>query len=66
MMMKVRLPGTNEGTSPESKAVAYYHLGRIAQAQGDVRKARLMVSKAVAENPSHAEAQALLRDLKVT
>jgi tetratricopeptide (TPR) repeat protein len=64
MMVKVRLPGTNEGTSPESKAVAYYHLSRIAQAQGDVRKARLMVSKAVSENPAHAEAQTLLRELK--
>jgi tetratricopeptide (TPR) repeat protein len=64
MMMKVRLPGSTEGTTPESKAVAYYHLGRIAQAQGDFRKARLMVSKAVSENPGHAEAQALLRDLR--
>jgi hypothetical protein len=64
-MMRLRTPGSNEGASAESKAVAYYHLSRIAQMQGDVRKARLMASKAVSENPNHAEAQALLRELRV-
>jgi tetratricopeptide (TPR) repeat protein len=64
-MMKLKPPGGNEGTSTESKAVAYYHLSRIAQAQGDVRKARLMASKAVSENPDHADAQALLKELRV-
>jgi tetratricopeptide (TPR) repeat protein len=62
-MMKVRQPGGTEGASTESKAVAYYHLSRIAQAEGDLRKARLMASKAVGENPRHAEAQELLREL---
>jgi tetratricopeptide (TPR) repeat protein len=64
-MMKLKQPGTVEGASAESKAVAYYHLSRIAQAQGDIRKARLMASKAVSENPNHAEAQALLKDLRI-
>jgi golgin subfamily B member 1 len=64
-MKKLKTPGTLEGASAESKAVAYYHLSRIAQAQGDVRKARLMASKAVSENPNHAEAQALLKELRV-
>ncbi|MBM4364459.1 MAG: hypothetical protein FJ104_17405, partial [Deltaproteobacteria bacterium] len=63
-MMKPRQVGSTEGSSPEAKAVAYYHLARIARAQGDVRKARLMISKAVSENPAHAEAQALLRELR--
>jgi tetratricopeptide (TPR) repeat protein len=64
-MMRVKQPGSPEGASAESKAVAYYHLSRIAQSQGDVRRARLMASKAVSENPNHAEAQALLRDLRI-
>jgi hypothetical protein len=38
-------------------------LARIAETQGDVRRARLMASKAVSENPNHAEAQALLQEL---
>jgi tetratricopeptide (TPR) repeat protein len=63
-MMKVRQPGSTEGASAESKAVAYYHLGRIARASGDVRKARLMASKAVSENPHHEDAQALLEELR--
>jgi tetratricopeptide (TPR) repeat protein len=63
-MMKLRQHGATEGASAESKAVAYYHLGRIAQAEGDIRKARLMASKAVGENPGHVEAQELLKELK--
>jgi tetratricopeptide (TPR) repeat protein len=63
-MMKLRQHGATEGASAESKAVAYYHLGRIAQAEGDIRKARLMASKAVGENPGHMEAQELLKELK--
>ena len=63
-MMKVRQPGTAEGASAESKAVAYYHLSRIAQEDGDIRRARLMASKAIGENPGHKEAQELLKELK--
>jgi tetratricopeptide (TPR) repeat protein len=65
-MMKLRLPGSNEGASAESKAVAYYHLSRIAQSQGDIKKARLLATKAVSENPSHSEAQALLKELRAS
>lgn len=64
-MMKLKVPGATEGASAESKAVAYYHLSRIAQSQGDIKKARLMATKAVSENPNHAEAQALLKELRV-
>lgn len=63
-MMKLKQAPSNEGASAESKAVSYYHLSRIAQDQGDVRKARLMASKALTENPNHTEAQALLAELK--
>ncbi len=62
-MMRPKVAGSNEGASAEAKAVAYYHLARIAETQGDVRRARLMASKAVSENPNHAEAQALLQEL---
>jgi tetratricopeptide (TPR) repeat protein len=65
-MMKLRAPGSNEGASAESKAVAYYHLSRIAQSQGDIKKARLMCTKAVSENPNHSEAVALLKELRVS
>lgn len=64
-MMKTRKDGGAEGASAESKAVAYYSLSRVAQDQGDFRRARLMASKALTENPAHAEAQALLKDLRV-
>jgi tetratricopeptide (TPR) repeat protein len=63
-MMKARQEGGSEGATGDSKAVAYYHLSRIAHAQGDVRKARLMASKAVSENPNHEDAQALLEELR--
>ena len=63
-MMKLKQPGSGEGTSAESRAVAYYHLSRIAKANGDMRKARLMASKAVSENPNHEDAQALLEELR--
>jgi tetratricopeptide (TPR) repeat protein len=62
-MMRPKIAGSNEGASAEAKAVGYYHLARIAETQGDVRRARLMASKAVSENPNHAEAQALLQEL---
>ncbi|HEX3595190.1 MAG TPA: hypothetical protein VHU80_08815, partial [Polyangiaceae bacterium] len=65
-MMKLRQPGGTEGASADSKAVAYYHMSRLARAEGDIRKARLMASKAVGENPNHQEAQELLRELKAT
>ena len=50
-MMKVRQLGATDGASAESKAVAYYHLSRIAQADGDIRRARLMASKAIGRTP---------------
>jgi tetratricopeptide (TPR) repeat protein len=64
-MMRLRQPGGTEGASADAKAVAYYHLSRIAQAEGDIRKARLMASKAVSENPGHAEAHAILKELRL-
>ena len=61
-LMKI-LPGP-EGTTGAAKALAYYHLGRFAEAQGDRRKARLMVEKAVSEDPHLEIARTLLDELR--
>lgn len=63
-MMKAAPPGSTEGVTSASRAVAYYHLGDIARSQGDMRKARLMVEKAVSEDPSFEAARALLEQLR--
>jgi len=64
-MMKVLPSGADGGgTTAASKALAYYHLGRIAEAQGDRRRAKLMVEKAVAEDPNLEMARALLEQLR--
>jgi tetratricopeptide (TPR) repeat protein len=46
------------------KADAQYHLAVLAQRQGDVRKAKILCSKALQENSEHEEATALLATLK--
>jgi tetratricopeptide (TPR) repeat protein len=63
-MMKAAPAGSTEGITPASRALAYYHLGDIAKSQGDVRKARLMVEKAVSEDPSLEKARSLLEELR--
>lgn len=47
-----------------SKADVYYYLGDIAAKTDDKRKAISMLERAVAEDKSHAEAAALLAELK--
>src|SRR5262249_53676124 len=63
-LMKGATAGSSEGSTPAAKAVAYYHLGQIAREKGDVKKARLMVEKAVAEDPGHAPAREMLEELR--
>jgi hypothetical protein len=63
-MMKAAPAGSTEGITSASRAVAYYHLGDIARSQGDMRKARLMVEKAVSEDPSLEAARTLLEQLR--
>ena len=53
-----------EGTTREAKALAYYQLGVIAQLEGDAKKARMMAEKALVEDPSLGEAQALLDQVR--
>lgn len=63
-MMKPQPAGGAEGVTSAQRAVAYYHLGDIARSQGDVRKARLMVEKAVSEDPTLEAARSLLEVLR--
>jgi hypothetical protein len=63
-LMKTIAPGsTDPGPTSANKALAYYHLARVAQRQGDARKARLLVDKSIAEQPLD-EARALRETLK--
>ncbi|MBX3249736.1 MAG: tetratricopeptide repeat protein [Myxococcales bacterium] len=47
-----------------TKADVYFHLGEISAKEGDAKKAISMLERAVAEQPGHAEATALLNSLK--
>lgn len=51
------------GVSAHDKALAYFHLGRISVAQGDRRRAKLMLEKAISEDSELDEAHALLATL---
>jgi tetratricopeptide (TPR) repeat protein len=59
-LLKVTTSG-DEGTTAATKAQAYYQLSLLALGQADRRKARLLVEKAIAEDPS-LEAARQLRD----
>ena len=63
-LMRLAAAGSTEGATPAARALAYYQLGRIAVDQGDKRKARLMVEKAVAEDPALEVARTLLGELR--
>jgi Tfp pilus assembly protein PilF len=63
-LMKQAPPGSSEGVPVIARAHAYYQLARIAVAQGDRRKARLMIDKAVADDPTHEGARYLLEQLR--
>lgn len=65
-LMKSVPVGSGEGVTAQLRAVAYYHLGRMAFLQGDRRKARLMIDKAVADDPTLEAARALLDQLRAS
>jgi tetratricopeptide (TPR) repeat protein len=58
----LKTDGTS-GVSPQERAVAYYHLGSIAFKAGDARRAKLMLEKSLAEDPSLDGARELLGQL---
>ncbi len=51
------------GTTPRNRALAYFHLGRLAASQGDRGKARLLVDKALAEDATLEVARKLAAEL---
>jgi tetratricopeptide (TPR) repeat protein len=64
-MMKPAEGDATDGATGEAKADAHYFLAVVSRKQGDLRKARVLVSKALSENPSHESARELLHDLDV-
>jgi golgin subfamily B member 1 len=50
--------------APMSKALAYQHLGEIAHHQGDVKKAMLLLKRAVDDDPTLESARMLLTSLQ--
>ncbi len=62
-LMKI-VPAGSDGATAAVRGLAYYHLGRMAFIQGDRRKARLMIDKAVADDPTLDAARALLDQLR--
>jgi Tfp pilus assembly protein PilF len=51
------------GASAEDKGEANFQLAALAKNAGDQRKARVLVSKALADCPDHEGARALLAEL---
>jgi len=62
-IMKPAAPGSTDGAPPDAKADANYYLAVLARKSGDSRKAKLLLAKALAENPDHAQARQLLAEL---
>ena len=50
--------------APLSRGLAYQYLGEIAQKQGDVKRAVMLLKRAVDDDPNLATARALLTQLK--
>ncbi|WP_165374396.1 tetratricopeptide repeat protein [Sorangium cellulosum] len=63
-LMKIAPEPGEGGTTLAARALAYYHLGAMALAAGDRRKARLMLDKSVSEDGSLEAARALLDELR--
>lgn len=63
-MMKPWDPETEEGATSDDKAEAHYQLALVAKRQGDPRKAKILVAKALVENAAHEYAQALQAELE--
>jgi tetratricopeptide (TPR) repeat protein len=64
-MMKPPEADGTDGATAEAKADAHYQLAVIARKQGDLRKARVLLSKALSENPAHEAAKSVLQDMEL-
>lgn len=62
-IMKAPEAGSTDGATTEMKADANYYLATLAKKAGDPRKAKVLASKALSENPDHEAARALLAEL---
>lgn len=62
-MMRPYDPATGEGITPATKADAQYCLAWLAFNEGDVRKAKVLATKALVENPEHELAKTLLAEV---
>ena len=62
-IMKPPEPGSTDGATTEMKADANYYLATLAKKLGDPRKAKVLATKALSENPDHEGARALLAEL---
>jgi tetratricopeptide (TPR) repeat protein len=62
-IMKPPVPGSTEGAPTEAKADANYYLAALARKAGDPRKAKVLVTKALAEKSDHEAARQLLAEL---
>lgn len=50
--------------APLPKALAYQHLGEIARKQGDVKRAMLLLKRAIDDDPTLQSARAMLDALQ--
>ena len=50
--------------APLPKALAYQHLGEIARQQGDVKRAMMLVKRAIDDDPTLESAKTLLHVLQ--
>ncbi len=62
-IMKSPEAGSTDGATTEMKADANYYLAHLARKAGDPRKAKVLATKALSENPDHQAARALLTEL---
>jgi tetratricopeptide (TPR) repeat protein len=62
-IMKAPEAGSTDGATTEMKADANYYLAALARKGGDPRKAKVLATKALSENPDHEAARALLSEL---
>lgn len=63
-MLRAGEDDSGEGVTTELKAHAQYQLALLAQRAGDPRRARMLASKALSDNPDHDLARQLLSELE--
>lgn len=63
-MLRAGDDDSGEAVTPELRAHAQYQLAVMAARKGDSRRARVLASKALTENPEHEQARQLLAELQ--